>query len=302
MLLARTTARKPRCRAVWRHLGRFDLPQPVLAGIAEQWLPRMTDVVREPVANARAAIGNAMGYFGLDTRKGIGLRADGLPDIDWVKIPSGAFIYQYDSPPVLPTFYVARYPVTNAQFQAFIDAGGYRNAAWWQDLAERIEEPKIPERHEPNAPRETVSWFEAVAFCRWLSAQLGFTVTLPTEQQWERAARGTQGLQYPWGSEFRQDFTNCDDSIGRTSAAGIYPHAASPEGVMDLAGNVWEWCLNEYSIPANCRLSGHKARVVRGGSWDFDPDFVRSAVRFPYHPDFRFNNLGFRVLCSSPII
>jgi hypothetical protein len=287
--------------AVWRHLGRFDFPQPVLAGIAEQWLSRMTDAVLEPVANARAAIGNALGYFGLDTRKGIGLRADGLPDIDWVKIPSGAFIYQADPHLPLPVFYIARYPVTNAQFQAFIDAGGYRNAAWWQDLAERIQEPKIPEWHEPNAPRETVSWFEAVAFCRWLSAQLGYAVTLPTEQQWERAARGNQGLQYPWGNEFRQDFTNCDDSIGRTSAAGIYPHAASPEGVMDLAGNVWEWCLNEYSTPENCRLSGDKSRVVRGGSWVNEPDGVRSSVRSSLYPVNRYNGFGFRVLCLSPI-
>jgi Sulfatase-modifying factor enzyme 1/SEFIR domain/NACHT domain len=286
---------------VWRHLGRFDLPQPVLAGIAEQWLPRMTDAVLEPVANARAAIGNAMGYFGLDTRKGIGLRAGGLSDIDWVKIPSGEFIYQNGPHPPLRVFYIARYPVTNIQFQAFIDAGGYQNAAWWQDLAERIEEPEIPERHEPNAPRETVSWFEAVAFCRWLSAQLGYAVTLPTEQQWERAARGTQGLQYPWGNEFRQDFSNCHGSIGRTSAAGIYPQAASPEGVMDLAGNVWEWCLNEYSIPANCRLSGHKARVVRGGSWGDGPGFVRSSVRVNSLPGYRDVNIGFRVLCESAI-
>lgn len=287
--------------AVWRHLGRFDLPQSVLSGIAEQWLPRMTDAVREPVANARAAIGNALGYFGLDTRKGIGLRADGLPDIDWVKIPFGAFIYQDDRHLPLLAFYITRYPVTNAQFQAFIDAGGYRNAAWWQDLAERTQEPKIPEWHEPNVPRETVSWFEAVAFCRWLSAQLGYAVTLPTEQQWERAARGTQGLQYPWGSEFRQDFTNCHGLIGRTSVPGIYPHAGSPEGLMDLAGNVWEWCLNGYSTPGNCRLSGDKSRVVRGGSWVNEPVNVRASMRVDLRPNARYNGFGFRVLCSSPI-
>jgi hypothetical protein len=288
--------------AVWRHLSRFDLPRTVLAGIAEQWLPRMTDAVLEPVANARAAIGNAMGYFGMDKRKGIGLRANGLPDIDWVKISSGAFIYQADPHPPLPVFYIARYPVTNVQFQAFIDAGGYRNAAWWQDLAERIHEPETPEWHEPNAPRETVSWFEAVAFCRWLSAQLGFTVTLPTEQQWERVARGTQGLQYPWGNEFRQDFTNCHGSIGRISAAGIYPHAGSPEGVMDLAGNVWEWCLNEYLLPDNCKLSDSNVRVVRGGSWCYDPESVRSLARYyGYLPEDRNGDVGFRVLCSTPI-
>jgi hypothetical protein len=287
--------------SVWQHLGCIELPHAVLNGIAGQWLSRMTDVTREPEPRARAAIGRALGNFGLDKRRNIGLRADGLPDIDWVKISSGAFIYQDDPHPPLPVFYIARYPVTNVQFQAFIDAGGYQNEAWWQGLHERIDTPDTPEWNEPNAPRETVSWFEAIAFCRWLSAQLGFAVTLPTEQQWERAARGTQGLQYPWGNEFQRDLANCEWTIGRTSAPGLYPHAASPEGVMDLAGNVWEWCLNEYSAPENCQLSGNSARVVRGGSWFNYLDYSPSSVRFNLHPVNRNYYLGFRVLCSSPI-
>ncbi|MBX9895313.1 MAG: SUMF1/EgtB/PvdO family nonheme iron enzyme [Nitrosomonas sp.] len=287
--------------AVWQHLGQIDLPHDVLSGIADEWLPRMTDVTREPKPWARAAIGRALGYFGLDKRKGIGLRADGLPDIDWVKIPSGAFIYQDDPHPPLSTFHIARYPVTNAQFQAFIDAGGYQNEVWWQGLAHRFDAPIAPAWDEPNAPRESVSWFESIAFYRWLSAQLGFMVTLPTEQQWERAARGAEGLQYPWGNEFRQDFVNCAGSIGRTSAAGIYPQGGSPEGVMDLVGNVWEWCLNEYSAPENCPLSGDKARVVRGGSCLNLSDLARSSARDYDLPDARSLDLGFRVLCESPI-
>lgn len=286
--------------SVWRHLGKIDLPHDVLSGIAGQWLPRMTDVTREPEPQARAAIGRALGYFGLDKRKGIGLRADGLPDIDWVRIPSGAFIYQGDSHPLLPVFYIARYPVTNAQFQVFIDAGGYANDAWWQGLARRFDEPHMPVWQEPNAPREMVSWFEAIAFCRWLSAQLGFTVALPAEQQWERAARGTEGLRYPWGNKFRQDFVNCEGLIGRTSVPGIYSHGASPEGVMDLAGNVFEWCLNEYSAPENCQLSGNDARVVRGGSWYSHPVLARSSARDYSLPGSRVG-VGFRVLCESPI-
>ncbi|MER0214600.1 MAG: hypothetical protein DU481_00060 [Nitrosomonas sp.] len=287
---------------VWRYLGKIDLPHTVLTGISNHWLSRMTDMALEPDAFARAAIGRALGLLGLDARKGIGVSADGVPDIDWVKMPSAPFIYQDDPHSPLPAFYIARYPVTNAQFQAFIDAGGYANDAWWQGLTRRFDAPLTPEWHEPNVPRETVSWFEAIAFCRWLSVQLGFAVTLPTEQQWERAARGAEGSQYPWGNEFQRDLVNCYFSIGRTSAPGIYPHGAAPEGVMDLTGNVWEWCLNEYSAPEKCQLSGNVARVVRGGSWLIVSDFVHVSVRnYPRRSSRRDNDVGFRVLCESPI-
>jgi formylglycine-generating enzyme required for sulfatase activity len=124
-----------------------------------------------------------------------------------------------------------------------------------------------------------VSWYEAVAFCRWLSAWLGFAVTLPTEQQWERAARGMQGFDYPWGENYRAGHANCYETgdnagpyyIPRTTTVGIYPQAGSPEGVLDMAGNVWEWCLNEYDTPQNVQLAGKEAWVVRGGSWALPP-------------------------------
>ncbi len=130
--------------AVWQHVGQIDLPQTVLEAITDQWLPRMADIEREPEAKARAAIGRALGGFGLDKRKGTGLRADNLPDIDWVNIPSSAFIYQHAEHPALPKFYIARYPVTNVQFQAFIDAGGYQDDEWGQGLHQRIEAPATP--------------------------------------------------------------------------------------------------------------------------------------------------------------
>ncbi|MDP3281792.1 MAG: SUMF1/EgtB/PvdO family nonheme iron enzyme [Nitrosomonas sp.] len=184
---------------VWQHLGKISLPSEALSTIANQWLTRMTDIAQEPHPAARAAIGRALGWFGLDNRKGVGLRADGLPDIDWVKIPSTAFVYQDAEHPPLPEFHIARYPITHAQFQAFIDAGSYQVDRWWQGLHERLDAPAPPELSEPNASRLKVGWYEAVAFCRWLSDRRGFTVSLPTEQQWERAARGMQGLKYPWG-------------------------------------------------------------------------------------------------------
>ncbi len=294
---------------VWQHMGKISLTSEALSTIANQWLTRMTDIAQEPHPSARAAIGRALGNFGLDNRKGIGLRADGLPDIDWVKILSTGFVYQYFDHAPLPEFHIARYPITHAQFQAFIDGGGYQDDRWWQGLYERWKVPASPELCEPNAPRERVCWYEAVAFCRWLSDRRGFTVSLPTEQQWERAARGTQGLDYPWGNDFRSGFANCNETleedgiyfIGRTSAVGLYSHAASPDGVLDMAGNIWEWCLNEDRMPENCQLSGAKARVLRGGSWYSSPDRVRSLVRYDYGPDYCGDGFGFRVLCSSPI-
>ncbi len=180
---------------------------------SHRWLARMTDPAAEPEAAARAAIGRALGRFGLDARRGVGLRADGLPDIDWVAIPGGRpFVYQDGERLTIPAFDIARFPVTHAQFQAFVDAGGYGDERWWQGLAEQPPAPEAARWDEPNSPRETVNWFEAVAFCRWLGAATGKPVALPTERQWERAARGTDGREYPWGDGWRPGHANCDES------------------------------------------------------------------------------------------
>lgn len=280
---------------VWQHVGRPELPQVVQAAISDQWFARMTDVSLEPDPRARAAIGRALGNWHLDRRKGVGLRADGLPEIDWVEIQSATFIYQDAEHPPLPPFSIARYPVTNTQFQAFIDAGGYQDEQWWRGLAERFDAPESPSWNEPNSPRETVSWFEAIAFCRWLSAQLGFDVNLPTEQQWERAARGTGRYAYPWGYVFKENYANAEWQIGKTTAVGLYPQAATSDGVLDMAGNVWEWCLNEYANPENCQLSGNGRRVLRGGSWVNSGRSCRSANRILHDPSDHNYSPGFRL-------
>ncbi len=294
---------------IWRHAGEPDLPADKLSAISNRWLARMTDPEREPQPRARAAIGRAMARFGLDRRRGVGLRPDGLPDIDWVHIPGPQpFIYQETTHAGLPAFDIARYPITNAQFQAFIDAGAYRDARWWEGLAERIDIPAELKWDEANSPRETVTWYEAVAFCRWLSDATGQTVTLPTEEQWERTAGGLDGREYPWGP-FDSAHANClmssdDDGVPdvkRSSAVGLYPQGASLEGVLDLAGNVWEWCLNEYKDPAMIGVGGDASRVLRGGSWGNFPYFCRAARRNIYGPDYRGGGVGFRVCRGSPI-
>lgn len=288
---------------IWRHAGQPPLPDELMAGLAAHWLAPMTDPGQVPQPRARAAIGRAMGRFGLDKRPGVSLRPDGLPDIDWVEIPGPVpFIYQDSTHPGLPTFHIARYPVTQSQFQAFINAGGYRDARWWRGLAERFETPQEPGRDEPNAPRENVSWYEAVAFCRWLSAASSQAVLLPTEQQWEHVARGIHGRDYPWGRDWNVACANSRNSgVGRTTTVGLYPQGESAEGVQDLTGNVWEWCLNEYDYPDNCGLAGNMSRVLRGGAWSSHPAFCRAAHRFHYGPNCRFNYLGFRVCRGSSI-
>ncbi len=196
-----------------------DRPR-LLAELQGAWLQRLG----EPQPEARAAAGRALGRLDLDTRRGVGLTTDGVPDIDWVEIPGGEFIYQENERRKVDRFLIARYPVTNAQYQGFLDAeDGYRQDRWWKGLSDPGRQPGISAWSESNHPRETVSWYEAMAFCAWLGSKLGREVSLPTEWQWERAARGTDGRAYPWGNEYIGGYANINEyesgphNLGRTS-------------------------------------------------------------------------------------
>ena len=231
-----------------------------------------------------------------------------LPDIDWVEIPGGDYLYQDGKRRTLPIFSMARYLVTNLRYQAFIDAGGYDDARWWQG----IERTQPQESRWPQATRPctSVNWYEAVAFCRWLSEQLGYPVRLPTEDEWERAARGRDGRAFPWGDDYSTGYANINETwdnegeckLEQTTVVGAYPQGASSEGVLDLAGNVWEWCLNKHEHPEEIEpdISG-EARVLRGGSWYGNPEAVRSAVRNWNEPGERVDNAGFRLVSPAPI-
>jgi formylglycine-generating enzyme required for sulfatase activity len=265
----------------------------------------------------RAHLWLTLGRLGLDDRPGVGLR-DGLPDIAWEACDAGEFLYgdAREKRRLKTPFHIARYPVTHRQFQAFVDAGGYGQDKWWAGLAARPEAE--PARwSEPNAPRETVSWYEATAFCRWLDAQLrdagllpaDWEVSLPTEEQWERAACGTDGREYPWEGDLRSGLANFNETwgdvgpcnLGRTSPVGLYPDGKAPSGVLDMAGNVWEWCRNEYDEPERLADRGDRSRVVRGGSWIGITNDCRAAFRDRSTPVNRSFNLGFRVCCAPPI-
>jgi len=289
----------------------------------------------------RLEIGDELDKLG-DPRPGVGLRPNGLPDIDWVKVHSGPFIYQDGETRELPDFWIGRYPVTNAQYQAFIDDGGYGNLPkdrrgndpslgrtadgndlhlgdnqqperdWWRDL-KRSKAAK-PSWTQGNRPRTDVDWYEAVAFTRWLNARLGLpdgTLRLPTELEWEKAARGAQGLEYPWGQGYRAGYANVDERgagvgdwyLAQTTAVGLYPQGRSPYGVEDLAGTVWEWCLNKHEdLGAIAPDSSGASRAVRGGSWNYYPVDARAASRSWSLPGGRLGYFrGFRLLSSVPI-
>ena len=293
-------------------------------------------------ADHRQGIGNIAVQIPLP--KGEGFREGLLPDFDWVTIPAGKFIYQQEKEPrTLPAFKISRYPVTYHQFQAFIDdPDGFYNPEWWEGLADdqyRRENQSAPGDQAFkywNHPRENVSWYDAIAFCRWLSWRLSespvgtpngasdmasifasdkwptydamnpatWRVRLPTEFEWERAARGTQGLIYPYGNEFDAVKGNTDATkIGQTSAVGIFPDGASPDGVLDMSGNVWQWCLSEYGNPvedsANENIRTANSRGLRGGAWYRDGYNARAVARnrsLPYTRD----SLGFRVVVCRP--
>ncbi|POZ50232.1 SUMF1/EgtB/PvdO family nonheme iron enzyme [Methylovulum psychrotolerans] len=300
----------------------------VLAGLALMELNiSKTDALTKPVRQAlvklladaqalnvseRAEAGRVLSGLG-DPRPGVGLNPQGWPDIDWVKVPGGVVVLEDKAGTVHVTpFCLARYPVTNVQFQAFLDdADGYTNPHWWKGLDATPGTPELPRWTEANHPRESVSWFEAIAFCAWLSARLGYTITLPTEGQWQQAACSAQaGFVYPWGKKYLTGFANINETIGnagphcleRTTAVGIYPQGDSQQGISDLSGNVWEWCLNSYEDPSNTALSGTFSRMLRGGAWDINQISTYASCRsFHFTPNFSHSPIGFRVCCASPI-
>jgi len=273
-----------------------------------------SNVTADIPVEIRLEVADALGQAG-DPRLG--------PDA-WVAIPSSAFIMgAQDTEPTEPaydpytlateqpphqirlgSFDVARFPLTVQEFRRFVDASGYQNRTFWQQNGfGRWEEPEGWESQVryPNHPVVGVSWMEAMAYCQWV----GDGATLLTEAQWERVARGTEGRRYPWGnSPPTADHCNFAGSdFGGTTPVGFFEVGATPEGVYDCAGNVFEWCVDGYvgysestKGPAGERGGGSgELRVVRGGSFDSSDNFVRAGFRGRYPLDFRSKTVGFRV-------
>ena len=229
-------------------------------------------------------------------------------------VPSGQFVMGSEAidaapnerPPTRVTvsrYYLSRHLITNADYEQFDPSHVRKRAAGTGD------------RH----PVVYVSSLEAIKFCQWLSARERKRYRLPTEAEWEYAARGTDGRRYPWGDYGgRGDLANfadkntvfawsdreIDDGYAESSPVGVFPLGASPFGLQDMAGNVWEWCVDYYEayrgapkINPRGPTCGAK-RVYRGGSWKSRFNSLRTTARGSNAPNFSCNDLGFRIACE----
>lgn len=252
-----------------------------------------------------------------------------LPDLsDMIEVPAGSFVMgsnpkgDEDEQPahevILTGFMIRKYPVTNLEYREFMESGGYQTQQFWTyegwryKLSTDISAPEYWDDslwNNPNYPVVGISWYEATAYCAWLTEKLHAQgnlsqdeiIRLPTEAEWEKAAKGVGKRRWPWGGEFDSSRTNTAESgIGRTTPVGVYPAGASPYGIEEMAGNTWEWCRSLYRVypyqsdDGRENSSGDGQRVLRGGSWGDDQDYARTTYRGKALPDARFLTIGFR--------
>lgn len=231
--------------------------------------------------------GTALGYLG-DPRPGVSDKPMMIP------IPAGEFRCGDSEDDVfeqVKDFHIGLYPVTNAQYKAFVDATEHAVPFVERDWAYPYNwdtEKRIYPEGKANHPVVLVDWDDAQSYCEWLSDQTGKKVRLPSEVEWEKAARGDDGWEYPWGGGFDPDKANTSEAgIKMTTPVGVYPDGASFHGVLDCAGNVLEWTTDEYE--------GGGA-VLRGGSWSHNQFDARCTARARYFRSQRENFIGFRVV------
>ncbi|PIE79716.1 MAG: hypothetical protein CSA11_10845, partial [Chloroflexi bacterium] len=276
----------------------------------------LTNPLISPPCSLRALAGRTLSRLG-DKRPGVGTVAKNsilIPDVQWGgEVPPGTYQIggtgrwdeEVRDAMIQRPYRLARYPITNAQFQCFVEASDRDEPAWWHGLPAAEKKFSAPEFPDANHPRDSVSWCQAVAFCRWLSHKLGDEVGLPHEDEWEVAARWdgekADSRMYPWAGDFEANKANTQEGgVRQTTAVGIYPAGKNVAlELYDLSGNVWEWCVNKYRDPAETAVDEAR-RVVRGGSWNYYQDAARVACRGYDPPTVRSSFNGFRVVCRPP--
>jgi formylglycine-generating enzyme required for sulfatase activity len=231
-----------------------------------------------------------------------------MPDL--IDIPAGVFLMgddqgRLDERPAhrvrLDAFAVARLPVTNADYAAFLAATGHAPPRFWDD----------PGFNQADQPVVAVSWHDAVAYCAWLRRKTGRRCRLPTEAEWERAARGGhEGAVYPWGDD--PVAWSADPTLARVRQERPYPVGRSRPngfGLLDMGYNVHEWCSDWYA-PDYYAASPERnptgpstgtRRASRGGAWRHQIQVCRTSARSSLDPGFRYNDYGFRVFADSEV-
>ena len=318
-------------------VGRGLVPDDCWEEIVEQLIPIMQDVAPDGHPNEPPLIPIPTRYSAAETLDRLGWLPDDLGS--FVEIPisnlqSPTSNLQPPTSNLQPPIYIAKYPVTNAQFALFRDDDGYENPKYWDGKKSKAWRWRMEERSEYRGegpvtqpeywdhprfgksrhgyPVVGVSWYEANAYCAWLTEQLqvsSFTfqvwrdgkletwnlepgtlaVRLPTEAEWEAAAGGAEGERYPWGPEWHESRANTDEGgIGGTAPVGMYPSGQSPAGLWDMGGNVWEWMASDEEV-----------KPLRGGSCFGNRAYARVSERLGLSPDRSLLSVGFRV-CASP--
>lgn len=203
-------------------------------------------------------------------------------------------------------FYISKYEITNEQYDSYIRAKKFRNQAEKISYAQ----PADKENTTGKLPAVEINWHGAMAFAIWLGEQKRLSCRLPTEAEWEYAARAGLKTAYPWGNEVGINNANCSQCGSQWDnheAAPVGQFKANLYGLYDTSGNVWEWTCSAWQDQYNgqeqqcARMDEFGSRAVRGGSWAYDSKYIRSSVRGEFDAGTRYKGFGFRVMCNFSV-
>ncbi|MFQ5645719.1 MAG: SUMF1/EgtB/PvdO family nonheme iron enzyme [bacterium] len=229
-----------------------------------------------------------------------------LNELNLVLIPMSEYImgsnkYPEERPKhdvYVKSFWMCRYPVTNAEYALFVEESGHEKPAFFDNK----------DFSKKKQPAVGIGWDDANAYCAWLSQKKGFTFRLPTEAEWEKAGKGTDDRKYPWGNNWELDRCNNNENRSRrTCGVGNFKFGTSPYRLFNMAGNVWEWCQdwydkNYYTVSSYTDPQGPssgKKKIIRGGSWKDNGNAMRVSKRCCADPGFKADNIGFRFLMED---